>query len=971
MSEENGNGLLQAAIDNAGVSIMMCDRDLKITYANKSTMDLFKEYRGEFSKAYPGLDAESLIGTCADIFHKYPTHQRQLLSNPRNLPHKADISVGNLVFALNITAMLDESGSYVGNCLEWQEVSESRRRMAEFEGQIAAISKAQAVIEFELDGTIITANDNFLGAMGYTLEEIKGKHHSIFVDEKYKTSPEYRQFWEALNRGEFQTAEYKRIGKGGKIVWIQASYNPILDRDGRPFKVVKYATDVTESSLKSAEYEGQINAIGNSQAVIEFELDGTIIAANDNFLKAMGYTLPEVKGKHHSMFVDEAYRVSVEYRQFWEALNRGEYQANEYKRIGKGGKEVWIQASYNPILDLEGRPFKVVKFATVSKLKISKAMAESMFGVIEGATANFMTCDKNFRVNYVNPSMMEMFQKHETEIRKTLPKFDSRNLLEMCIDDFHKNPAHQRRILGDPKNLPAMVQVSIGSLEFKITATALLDAAGNLIGNSAEWTDQNDRVAYSREVQTLINAGIEGDLRKRGKLEVLSDVYRPMMEGINEILDAVIAPITEAGQVLQGVGQQDLTVRVMGDYKGDHAAIKDNLNGALQSLEIALGRAKEASQQVNQAADQIANGSQTLAEGASEQASSLEEISASLEQLTAMTGQNAENAAKADVLAKESRGMATKGNEAMSQMEAAINKIKVSSDQTAKIIKTIDEIAFQTNLLALNAAVEAARAGEAGKGFAVVAEEVRNLAARSAEAAKNTAEMIEESVKNAEGGVQISSNVAGILKDIMESASKVSDFISEIAAASKEQATGLSQINKAISEMDKVTQSNAAGSEESAAAAEQLSAQAESLGAIIAAFRISNGSAGMYYGMPPGLPAPGWQQPQQQHWQQPPPYWQQPPQHWQQPPQHWQQPPPQHWQQQPPQHWQQPPQQHWQQPPPQHRQQPQQHGQQPPQYGQQPPPRQQAPSNAKPNVERRVRKPEEVIPLDDSDLHEF
>ena len=244
------------------------------------------------------------------------------------------------------------------------DVSAQKLKNADFQGQIEAIGKAQAVIEFNLDGTIINANDNFLNAMGYTLGEIQGQHHRMFVEESFRNSVEYRQFWESLGRGEYQAAEYKRIGKGGKEIWIQASYNPIPDLNGNPFKVVKYATDVTEQRLKNADFEGQIEAVGKAQAVIEFNLDGTIINANDNFLNAMGYTLGEIQGQHHRMFVEESFRNSVEYRQFWEALNRGEYQAAEYKRIGKGGKEVWIQASYNPIPDLNGKPFKVVKYAT-------------------------------------------------------------------------------------------------------------------------------------------------------------------------------------------------------------------------------------------------------------------------------------------------------------------------------------------------------------------------------------------------------------------------------------------------------------------------------------------------------------------------------------------------------------------------------------------------------------------------------
>ena len=237
------------------------------------------------------------------------------------------------------------------------------RSMAD-SSKIAAINRAQAVIEFTLDGTIVTANQNFCDVLGYRLDEMQGRHHSMFIEASQRDSAAYRAFWAALNRGEYQSGEYKRIGKGGKEVWILATYNPVLDTTGKPFGVVKFATDVTAQKLKNADLAGQIDAIGKSQAVIEFNMDGTIITANDNFLRALGYTLAEISGKQHSMFVEAAERDSAAYREFWAALNRGQYQAAEYKRIGKGGKEVYIQASYNPILDLNGKPFKVVKYAT-------------------------------------------------------------------------------------------------------------------------------------------------------------------------------------------------------------------------------------------------------------------------------------------------------------------------------------------------------------------------------------------------------------------------------------------------------------------------------------------------------------------------------------------------------------------------------------------------------------------------------
>jgi len=244
------------------------------------------------------------------------------------------------------------------------DITEQENAAANFSGQLAAIGKSMAVIEFTLDGRILTANDNFLKTLGYSLEEIRGQHHSLFVDPAERGGYEYRAFWDKLGRGEFDSGQYRRVAKGGREIWIQASYNPILDAGGKPFKVVKFATDITDQKNNAANFEGQLAAIGKSMAVIEFTLDGKILNANENFLKTLGYSLEEIRGQHHSMFVDPAERASFEYRAFWDKLGRGEYDAGQYRRIAKGGREIYIQASYNPILDANRKPFKVVKFAS-------------------------------------------------------------------------------------------------------------------------------------------------------------------------------------------------------------------------------------------------------------------------------------------------------------------------------------------------------------------------------------------------------------------------------------------------------------------------------------------------------------------------------------------------------------------------------------------------------------------------------
>ena len=270
------------------------------------------------------------------------------------------------------------------------DITAQKLQNADFSGQIAAIGKAQAVIEFSTDGRIQTANANFLNTVGYTMDEIRGQHHSLFVSPAERQSAEYRLFWEKLGRGEYDSGQYRRVAKNGSEIWLQASYNPIQDLSGKPFKVVKYATDISEQKRQAADYDGQLAAIGKAQAVIEFSMDGKILSANPNFLATVGYGLDEIRGQHHSLFVDPAERASLEYRMFWEKLGRGEYDSGQYKRVAKGGREIWLQASYNPILDMGGRPLKVVKYATditeqVRNAELLRLAVEQIQSVISSA----------------------------------------------------------------------------------------------------------------------------------------------------------------------------------------------------------------------------------------------------------------------------------------------------------------------------------------------------------------------------------------------------------------------------------------------------------------------------------------------------------------------------------------------------------------------------------------------------------
>ncbi|MCC8492649.1 PAS domain-containing protein [Xanthomonas hortorum pv. vitians] len=276
--------------------------------------------------------------------------------------------------------LLDRSGNAYRVVKYATDITAQVRQTADFEGRIDAIDRVMAVIEFSLDGTVLEANQNFLQVMGYRLDEIRGKHHGMFVDASTRQSAAYRAFWEKLGRGAFDAGRYKRVGKDGQDVWIQASYNPVLDEHGRPYKVVKYATDVTRQVIDSADADGRIQAIDKVMGVIEFDLEGRVLSANDNFLAILGYPAAEAIGQHHRVFVDAAYGVSEEYRNFWAKLARGQFDAGRYRRLRKDGSAVWIQASYNPILDVSGRPYKVVKYATdvTDQVRSAERMRELM-----------------------------------------------------------------------------------------------------------------------------------------------------------------------------------------------------------------------------------------------------------------------------------------------------------------------------------------------------------------------------------------------------------------------------------------------------------------------------------------------------------------------------------------------------------------------------------------------------------------
>jgi methyl-accepting chemotaxis protein len=682
-------------------------------------------------------------------------------------------------------------------------ITEQKLATANFEGQLAAIGKAQAVIEFGMDGKVLFANENFLTALGYTLEEIRGQHHSLFVDPVFRASPDYRLFWDKLGRGEFDAGQYKRIGKGGREVWIQASYNPIFDLSGKPFKVVKYATDITEQKMSTANFEGQLAAIGKAQAVIEFGLDGKVLTANNNFLTTLGYTLEEIRGQHHSMFVDPAFRISPDYRLFWDKLGRGEHDAGQYKRIGKGGREVWLQASYNPIFDLSGKPFKVVKYATdITDQKMATANFEGQLAAIGKAQAviefgldgKVITANENF-LNTVGYTLPEVLGRHHS-------------------------------IFVEPA----------------FTGTPDYRAFWEKLGRGEYDAGQYKRIAKGgREVwlQASYNPIFDMNGKPFKVVKYATDVTAQV-----HTAEALRHAVQQVQTVVTAAKSNDLTGRVPLDgMTGDIHALCGGVNGLLDTMVGMIGAVMEATGTISSGAREIAMGNTDLSQRTEEQASSLEQTAASLEELTSTVRQNADNAQQANKLASTASEVAVKGGGVVTQVVRTMDDITASSRKISDIIGVIDEIAFQTNILALNAAVEAARAGEQGRGFAVVAAEVRNLAQRSANAAKEIKALISDSGAKVETGSKLVASAGQTMEEIVVSVKRVTDIMAEISAASREQSNGIDQVNTAVSQMDKITQQNAALVEEAAAAAKSMEEQTEELSNIVAAFKIGSAAA--------------------------------------------------------------------------------------------------------------------------------
>lgn len=601
---------------------------------------------------------------------------------------------------------------------------------------------------------------------------------------------------------------------------------------------------VKVDAIELENMRGQLMAINRVQAVIEFSLDGTVLHANQNFLSVMGYSLDEIKGRHHSMFVDADYRTSNEYRSFWERLGRGDFEAGQYKRIGKGGKEVWIQASYNPILDANNMPVKVVKYATdisvdaQKKLSSQQAM-DRILGALAATSSNVMIADPERNIIYMNTSVEKMLRVAEADIRSVLPHFSVEKIIGSNMDIFHKNPAHQMKLL-ESLTTTYTSNIVVGKRHFRLVANPIFSKDGTRLGSVVEWQDRTIEVGVEVEVNTLVEAAAAGNFSERIKTEGKEGFFLKLADGLNVLVTTAEKGLNDVARVLGAIAKGDLTEKIDADYLGTFGELKNYCNETTDSLTSMLGDIRTAADTIFTASSEIAQGNADLSSRTEQQAANLEETASSMEELTSTVKLNADNAKQANVLAEQASTVAIDGGTLIQQVVITMNAINESARKISDIIGVIDGIAFQTNILALNAAVEAARAGDQGRGFAVVASEVRTLAQRSANAAKDIKALISDSVQKIDNGNQLVGKSGDTMKEIVNAIKRVNDIMAEIAAASAEQSTGIEEVSTAVSQMDEMTQQNAALVEQAAAAAESMQSQADQLTQSVAQFRLSD-----------------------------------------------------------------------------------------------------------------------------------